>query len=126
MNNSINAIIELISIELFYESSIHLFLIFNEININDIRFPDIKDYIDRIMESIFIIKDNHIIMKIIQIYNINKSRCSDSIYKIEDMIILDFKNIHHRIKKNGHSIKFYLYFLDLFKIIKKKIQDLEL
>jgi hypothetical protein len=118
MNNSINIITELIFIELFYESSIQFFSTLDETDINNIQLPDIRNYINRIMEFIFITKDNYIMMKIIQIYNINKSQCFDSIYKVKDMIILDFKNIHHHIMKNDHSIKLYPHFLDSFKIIK--------
>src|SRR5271167_240170 len=116
MNNSMNIIIELALIELFYEFSIQLFPIFDEININDIQHLNVRDYIDRIMESISITRDNHITTKIIQICNANRSRCSNSIYKIRDMVMLDFRNICCRIKKNGHSVKFYSHFLGSFKI----------
>ena len=120
MNNSVNIITELTLIELFYEFSIRLFPTLDEININNIQFSNIKNYIDRIMESISIARDNHTTAKIIQTRNANKSRHSDSIYKIEDMIMLNSRNIHRHIKKNDHSAKFYSRFLDSFKIIKMK------
>ena len=122
MNNSINIITELTLIELFYEFFIQFFSIFDEININDIQFSNVRNYIDRIMKFIFIIKNNHITVKIIQIHNVNKFQYSNSIYKIKDMIILNFRNIHRYIKKNDHSIKFYSHFLNSFKIIKMKFR----
>ena len=122
MNNSINAITELALIELLYESPIQLFPTLDEINIDDIQLPDVRNYIDKIMEFISIMKDNHITTKIIQTHNTNKSQYSDSIYKVEDMIMLDSKNIHRRIKKNSHSAKFYSHFLDSFKIIKAELR----
>src|SRR5947207_4895199 len=105
MNNSVNATIEMISTELLYDSSIHLFLNLDEIIINDIQLSIMKNYIDRIMKFIAIAKDNHIATKTIQTRNANKSRRSDSIYKVDDMIMLDSRNIRHRIKKNDRSAK---------------------
>ena len=70
------------------------------------------------MESISIARDNHITAKTIQTRNANRSRRPDSIYKIEDMIMLDSRNIHCHIKKNDRSAKFYPRFLSSFKIIK--------
>ena len=122
MNNSVNAIIELVPTELLYESPIQFFPTLDEINIDNIQLPDVRNYIDRIMESISIAKDNHITAKTIQTRNVNKSRRSDSIYKVRDMIMLDFKNIHRRIKKNNHSTKLYSRFLDSFKIIKAELR----
>ena len=90
----------------------------DETNINDIQLPDIKNYIDRIMESISIAKDNHITAKTIQTRNANRSRRPDPIYKVGDMVILNSRNIHRRLKKNGHSVKLYSRFLGPFKIIK--------
>ena len=116
-----NIIIKLVFIELFYKFSIQLFSTFDEINIDDIQLSNIRNYIDKIIKFIFITKDNHIIIKIIQIYNINKSQYSDLIYKIKDMIILNSRNIYYHIKKNDYLIKFYSHFLDLFKIIKMKL-----
>src|SRR5437667_7895122 len=121
INNSINIIIELIFIKLFYKFFIQLFSILDKTNINDIQLSNVKNYIDKIMKFIFIIRNNHITTKIIQICNANKSRHSDSIYKIRDIIILNFRNIHYHIKKNDHLIKFYSYFLNSFKIIKMKL-----
>src|SRR5947207_7580640 len=86
MNNSVNAIIELASTELLYESPIRLFPTLDEINIDDIQLSDVRNYINRIMKSIFITKDNHITAKTIQTRNTNKSRRLDSIYKVRDMI----------------------------------------
>src|SRR5438876_10972270 len=111
MNNSINVITELALIELFYRFSIQLFPTLDKTNIDNIQLPNVRDYIDRIMEFISITKDNHIIAKIIQTRNVNRSQHLDLIYKIGDMIILDSKNIHHHIKKNDHSVKFYPHFL---------------
>ena len=73
MNNSVNAIIEMIFIELLYDSSIYFFLNLDEIIINDIQLSIMKNYINRIMKFIVIIKNNHIITKIIQTHNVNKS-----------------------------------------------------
>ena len=78
----------------------------------------LENYIDRIMESISIARDNHITAKTIQTCNVNRSRRSDPIYKVEDMVMLNSKNIHRRITKNGHSVKLYPRFLGSFKIIK--------
>src|SRR5947207_13868648 len=103
MNNSMNAITELASIKLLYESLIRFFPTLDKTNINDIQLLNVKNYIDRIMEFISIARDNHITVKTIQTCNANKSRHPDSIYKIEDMIMLNSRNIHHRIKKNDRS-----------------------
>jgi len=124
MNNSVNATTELAPIELLYGSSIRLFPILDENNINDIQLPDVKDYIDRIIESIFIVKDNHIMVKTIQTRNANRSRRPDPIYKVGDMVILDSKNICCHIKKNDHSAKLYPHFLGSFKIIKAELRTL--
>ena len=117
-NNSINAITELIPTELFYGSPIRLFPILDDTNINDIQLPAVRNYIDRIMESIAIAKDNHITAKTIQARNANRSRRPDPIYKVGDMIMLDSRNIRRHIKKNDHSAKLYPRFLGPFKIIR--------
>ena len=124
MNNSVNIIIELALTELLYESSIQLFSTLNETNINNIRLSNVRNYINRITEFISIAKDNHITVKTIQIHNANRSRRSDSIYKVEDMIMLDFKNIRCCIMKKDHSVKLYFRFLDSFKIIKTEFRTL--
>src|SRR5947207_8342497 len=115
-------IIKLVFIKLFYEFFIQLFSTFDEINIDDIQLSDIRNYINRIMKFIFITKNNYITTKTIQTHNINKSQYLDSIYKVKNMSILNFKNIHHRIKKNNHLTKFYPHFLDSFKIIKIELK----
>jgi len=124
MNNLVNIIIKIIFIKLFYDFLIYLFLNLDEIIINDIQLLIIKNYIDKIMKFIIIIKNNYIIIKIIQTYNINKSQYSNSIYKISDIIMLDFRNIYYYIKKNNYLIKFYFHFLNSFKIIKIKFKIL--
>ena len=43
---------------------------------------------------------------------------------MRDKIILDFRNIYYHFKRNNHSIKFYLYYLDSFKIIEIKSKSL--
>src|SRR5437762_6108840 len=107
MNNLVNIIIKIIFIKLFYDFLIYLFLNLDEIIINDIQLLIIKNYIDKIMKFIIIIKNNYIIIKIIQTYNINKSQYSNSIYKISDIIMLDFRNIYYYIKKNNYFTKLY-------------------
>ena len=118
MNNSVNATTELAPTELLYGSPIRLFPTLDETDINDIRLPDVRNYIDRIMESISIAKENHITAKTIQTRNANRSRRPDPIYKAGDMVMLDSRNIRRRIKKNGRSAKLYPRFLDPFKIMR--------
>src|SRR5438552_2766340 len=103
MNNSVNATTELAPTELLYGSPIRLFPTLDETNIDDIRLPDVRNYIDRIMKSISIAKDNHITVKTIETHNANRSRCPDPIYKVGDMVMLDSKNIRRCIKKNRRS-----------------------
>jgi Reverse transcriptase (RNA-dependent DNA polymerase)/RNase H-like domain found in reverse transcriptase/Integrase zinc binding domain/Chromo (CHRromatin Organisation MOdifier) domain/Retrotransposon gag protein len=118
MNNSVNATTELAPTELLYGSPIRLFPTLSGTNINDIQLPDVKQYVDRITESISIAKDNHITAKTIQTRNANKSRRPDPIYRVGDMVMLDSRNIRRRIKKNGRSAKLYPRFLGPFKIIR--------
>jgi len=118
MNNSVNATTELTPTELLYGSPIRLFPTLDETNINDIQLPAVRNYIDRIMESIAIAKDNHITAKTIQTRNANRSRRPDPIYKVGDMVMLDSRNIRRRITKNGRSAKLYPRFLGPFKIIR--------
>src|SRR5437667_4951543 len=106
MNNSINATTELAPIELLYGSPIRLFPTLDETDINDIRLPDVRNYIDRIMESISIAKDNHVTAKTIQTRNANRSRRPDPIYKVGDMAMLDSRNISRRTKKKACAAKF--------------------
>src|SRR5881394_2237364 len=84
------------------------------------------DYVDRIMESISIAKDNHITTKTVQTRNANRSRRPEPIYKVGDMVMLDSTNIRRRIMKNGRSAKLFPRFLGPFKIILSRTQDLEL
>ena len=72
MNNSVNATTELALTELLYVSPIRLFPTLDEININDIQLSDVGDYIDRIMKSVSIAKDNHITAKTIQTRNASR------------------------------------------------------
>src|SRR5437667_513220 len=118
MNNSVNATTELTPTELLYGSPIRLFPTLIETDVRNIHLPAVNDYVDRIMESISIAKDNHITAKTIQTRNANRSRRPDPIYKVGDMVILNSRNIHRRLKKNGHSVKLYSRFLGPFKIIK--------
>ena len=118
MNNSVNATTELIPTELLYGSPIRLFPTLDDTDINDIQLPAVRNYIDRIMESIAIAKDNHITAKTIQTRNANRSRRPDPIYKVGDMVMLNSRNIRRRIKKNGRSAKLYPRFLGPFKIIR--------
>lgn len=118
MNNSINTITELTPTELFYESLIYLFPTLDETDVNNIKLSAIKNYINRIMEFISIVKDNHIIVKIVQTHNVNRSRCSKSIYKVGDMVMLDSTNIRRRITRNDRSAKLFSCFLGPFKIIR--------
>jgi hypothetical protein len=118
MNNSVNATTEMAPTELLYGSPIRLFPSLDETTINDIQLPTVKDYIDRIMESIAIAKDNHITAKTVQTRNANKSRRPDPAYKVGDMVMLDSRNIRRRIKKNGRSAKLYPRFIGPFKIIR--------
>jgi len=118
MNNSVNATTELTPTELLYGSPIRLFPTLDETSINDIPLPAVKNYIDRITESIAIAKDNHITAKTIQTRNANRSRRPGPIYRVGDMVMLDSRNIRRRIKKNGRSAKLYPRFLGPFKIIR--------
>ena len=78
MNNSVNATTELTPTELLYGSPIRLFPTLDETDIDNIQLPAVKDYVDRIMESISIAKDNHITAKTIQTRNANRSRRPES------------------------------------------------
>ena len=118
MNNSVNATTELTPTELLYGSPIRLFPTLDETDVNDIQLPEVKDYIDRIMESISIARDNHIAAKTVQTRNANRTRRPDPIYKVGDMAMLDSRNIRRRIKKNGRSAKLYPRALGPFKIIR--------
>ena len=53
----------------------------------------------------------------------NKHRYSESNYKMRNKIMLDFMNIHHCFKRNDHSIKFYSYYLDSYKIIEARSES---
>jgi len=118
MNNSVNATTELTPTELLYGSPIRLFPALDITDVNNIRLPAVKDYVDKIMESISIAKDNHITAKTIQTRNANRSRRPEPIYKVGDMVMLDSTNIRRRITKNGRSAKLYPRFLGPFKIIR--------
>jgi len=118
MNNSVNTTTELTPTELLYGSPIRLFPALDTTDINNIQLPAVKDYVDRIMESISIAKDNHIAAKTIQTRNANRSRRSEPPYKVGDMVMLDSTNIRRRIKKNGRTAKFFPRFLGPFKIIR--------
>ena len=74
MNNSVNATTELTPTELLYGSPIRLFPTLDETDVNGIQLPTVREYVDRIMESISIAKDNHITAKTIQTRNANRSR----------------------------------------------------
>ena len=73
MNNSVNATMELTPTELLYGSPICLFPTLDETDVNGIQLPTVREYADRIMESISIAKDNHITVKTIQTHNANRS-----------------------------------------------------
>jgi len=118
MNNSVNATTELTPTELLYGSPIRLFPTLDETDVNNIQLPAVRDYVDRIMESISIARDNHITAKTIQTRNANKSRHPEPIYRAGDMVMLDSTNIRRRITKNGRSAKLYPRFLGPFKIIR--------
>ena len=56
--------------------------------------------------------------KTLQAHNANKYRRLEPDYiKVGDKVMLDSSNIHHRIKKNGRSAKFYPRYLGPFEII---------
>ena len=120
MNNSVNAITELSPTELLYGSPIRLFPTLDETDIDNIQLPTVKDYVDRIMESISIAKDNHITAKTIQTRNANRSRRPESTYRVGDMVMLDSTNIRRRIKKNGRAAKLFPRYLGPFKIIRSE------
>ena len=58
--------------------------------------------------------------KTVQAHNVNKHRRPEPNYKVGDKVMLDLRNIRHRIKKNGRSAKFYPRYIGPFKIIKAK------
>ncbi len=118
MNNSVNAATELTPTELLYGSPIRLFPTLDETDVDNVKLPAVKDYVDRIMESISIAKDNHITAKTVQTRNANRSRRPEPIYKVGDMVMLDSTNIRRRITKNGRSAKLFPRFLGPFKIIR--------
>ena len=118
MNNSVNATTELTPTELLYGSPIRLFPTLDETDVNNIQLPAVKDYVDRIMESISIARDNHMTAKTIQTCNANRSRHPEPIYRAGDMVMLDSTNIRRGITKNGRSAKLYPQFRGPFKIIR--------
>src|SRR5437868_7318146 len=82
--------------------------------------PTVTEFIERINESVAIAKDNHLAAKTVQAHYANKHRCPEPKYKVGDKVMLDSRNIRHRIKKNGRSAKFYPQFLGPFKIIQAR------
>ena len=58
--------------------------------------------------------------KTVQAHNANKHRRPEPKYKVGDKVMLDSRNIRHRIKKNSRSAKFYPRYIGPFKIIKAK------
>jgi hypothetical protein len=117
MNNSLNATTKMTPTQLLFGTSIRLFPSFRATAI-DTPVPAVAEFIERINESVAIAKDNHLAAKTVQTHNANKYRRPESKYKVGDMVMLDSYNIHHRLKKNGRSTKFYPRFLGPFRIIK--------
>src|SRR5439155_1285934 len=102
--------------------SIRLFLSFRSSAV-DTPVPAVAEFIERINESIAIVKDNHLAAKTVQAHNVNKHRRREPKYKVGDKVMLDSRNIRHRIKKNSRSAKFYLRYIGFFKIIKAKLDS---
>jgi len=118
MNNSINATTKMTPTQLLFGTSIRLFPSFR--SKVDTHVPAVAEFIERINESVAIAKDNHLAAKTVQAHHANKHRRPEPKYKVGDKVMLDSRNIHHRIKKNGRSAKFYPRFLGPFKIIQAK------
>jgi len=119
MNNSLNATTKMTPTQLLFGTSIRLFPSFRATAI-DTPVPAVAEFIERINESVAIAKDNHLAAKTVQTHNANKHRRPEPKYKVGDMVMLDSRNIRHRLKKNGRSAKFYPRFLGPFKIIKAR------
>ena len=105
--------------QLLFGTSIRLFPSFRSSEI-DTPVPAVSDFIERINESVDIAKDNQLAAKTLQAHNANKHRRPEPDYKVGDKVMLDSRNIRHRIKKNGRSAKFYPRYLGPFEIIEAK------
>jgi len=119
MNNSVNATTKMTPTQLLFGTSIRLFPSFRSSEI-DTPVPAVSDFIERINESVDIAKDNQLAAKTLQAHNANKHRRPEPDYKVGDKVMLDSRNIRHRIKKNGRSAKFYPRYLGPFEIIEAK------
>ena len=106
MNNSINATTKMTPTQLLFGTSIRLFPSFRP-KVTDTHVPAVTAFIERIHESVTIAKDNHLAAKTVQAHHANKHRRPDPKFKVGDKVMLDSRNIRHRLKKNGRSAKFY-------------------
>jgi len=119
MNNSVNATTKMTPTQLLFGTSIRLFPSFRP-KVPDTHVPAVAAFIERVNQSVAIAKDNHLAAKTVQAHHANKHRRPEPKFKVGDKVMLDSRNIRHRLKKNGLSAKFYPRFLGPFKIIKAK------
>jgi hypothetical protein len=119
MNNSVNATTQKTPTELLYGTPVRLFPSFQQGGA-ETPVPAVSEYIDRILESIAIAKDNHVAAKTTQTKYANKSRRAALQYKEGDLVMLDSRNIRKHIKQRGRSAKLYPRFLGPFKVIKAR------
>ena len=119
MNNSVNATTKMTPTQLLFGTSIRLFPSFRPSTV-DTPVPAVAEFIERINESVAIAKDNHLAAKTVQAHNVNKHRRPEPTYKVGEKVLLDSCNIHHRLKRQGRSAKFYPCYLGPFKIIEAR------
>ena len=115
-NNSVNATTGKTPTELLYGTPIRLFPV--PTDKSTITEPTVKDYLQRIEDSILIARDRHAEAKTRQTTYANKHRRQEPEYKVGDMAYLDTEKLRLRVKKKGKSAKFIARFIGPFKIIK--------
>ena len=115
MNNSVNATTGRSPTELLY--GMHLLLIPHPADTSSV-IPAITEFLDKINESVQIVKDRHVIAKTRQAIQVNRRRRPEPEYKVGDLVYLNTTNLHLRVKQQGRSAKFLPRFIGPFPILK--------
>jgi len=78
----------------------------------------VNEFLNRIDESVELMKDRNVIVKTRQAIQANRHRCEEPRYEVGDLVHLDMKNLRLKVKQKGCMAKFYPRFIGPFPIIK--------
>ena len=117
MNNSINATTGKSPMELRYGT--HVRLIPHPADTCS-TIPAVTEFLEKIDESIQLVKDRHIIVKTHQATQANCRRHTEPNYRVGDLVYLNRSNLRLRIKQPGRSAKFFPQFIGPFSILEAR------